>query len=299
MISGISASAERFLADLERIQQRLNRAEQQVSSGRKVSAPSDSPDELGSILRYRLELDRVGQIRTNLARFGGEVNIAEQAIEAGMKTLDRARAIAAEGASSTTAAAQRAVLASEVETLLERLVAGANLTYEGRYIFSGGADGVPPYQMDLSRPNGVTDYAGADATRQAEHPSGTLFEIARSARDIFDSPAAGVFAAVNALRQALAADDPQAVAAAGGLIRSAQEHLSGEQGFYGGVQRQIADASGFAAQLELRLKISLGELRDADLAAALMALNEAGTARQAALQTRASLPRHSLFDFLG
>jgi flagellar hook-associated protein 3 FlgL len=299
MISGISASAERFLADLERIQQRLSKAEREVSSGRTVSAPSDDPDQVGSILQYSLELDRVVQIQTNLVRFGGEVNVAEQAVESAMKALDRARAIAVEGASTLTSTEQRAVLAAEVETLLQRLVAGANLTYEGRYVFSGGADGTPPYQLDLGSPNGVTPYAGSQATKQAEHPSGTVFVVSRSAQEIFDSAGASVFGSVNALRQALVADDPQAVAAARDLVVSAQQHLSEEQGFYGGVQRQMADASGFAKKLELRLRVTLGELRDTDLSEALVAMNEAGSAQQAALLARANLPRTSLFDFLG
>ena len=57
MISSIDPSSERFLADLSRIQNEINTAERQTSSGLKISQPSDAPEQLSSLLRIQADLD--------------------------------------------------------------------------------------------------------------------------------------------------------------------------------------------------------------------------------------------------
>jgi len=300
MISGLPPSSEQFLANLERIQARGDKAQREISTGRRVSRPSDDPDQLGSILDTAAQLDRVERINMNLPRVKGEVDTAEMALEGAVSMLDRLRAIAAEGATSTETTQQRKTLQVEVEALMDRLVAAANVTYEGRTIFSGDADNTAPYQVDWSQANGVSAYAGRPATRKIEHPSGYWIPVAKSADEIFDAPGGNsVFAAVAALRNGLQADDQNAILAATDLLKAAHNHLSAELSFYGSVQQQVADAVDTGAKLSLRLQTTLSGLRDADLTASILALNDAKVQQDAALSAQAKMPRTTLFDFLG
>jgi len=50
--------------------------------------------------------------------------------------------------------------------------------------------------------------------------------------------------------------------------------------------------------LETQLKTQIGNLDDADLTQAILDLTQSQTQQQAALQSRAMLPRTTLFDFL-
>lgn len=316
MIDAIEPSAASFLANLERIHQRAARAEQQISSGSKVTQPSDEPDRVQDLLVTRAHLEQVTQIRTNLGRAKAEADTAEQVLSEAMQVLDRAAEIGVEGANSLKTPETRSTLAVEVQGILEHLVAIAGTTVEGRYLFSGDNDQVAPYTLDLAQPNGVSAYAGSDATREMMHPAGTRFALSRTAQEIFDSSEAGknVFAAVNALRLALATGptvppgDPdyqaqcaaQTAAIGDALlaVRSARDHLSAELAHAGVVQNRVDNAIEFAGKLELRERTALSNLQDADIAAAALELSQAQTHQQAALQARAMLPKTSLFDYL-
>jgi len=315
MTGAIDSSGQRFVAALERIQERIERAQRQISSGLRVASPSDAPDQLGDLLLSKARLDLTAQTRLNLGRVKAEVDTAEQALQSGVKILERALALGVQGANTTQTPATRQTLGIEVQALLEQMVAIANTAVEGRYVFSGDADQTAAYQLDLSQPNGVSAYAGAAATRQIMHPAGTRFSIARSGEQIFDDSSASVFAALNALRVALQngpsvpqgdpAYEAQFAAQTAAIeqaltdLHEAHAHLNTQLGFYGAVQNKVEEATDFAAKLEVREQNLLSVIRDADIAAAAVALTQATTHQQAALSARAQMPRGSLFDYLG
>src|SRR5262249_5432013 len=145
--------------------------------------------------------------------------------------------IAAHGANFTLSASERAGLAQQVQDLLDRLVANANTSVAGRYLFAGDSDQAAPYSLDLTSATGTTPYAGSAATRQVEHPRGGTIAVSQTAQQIFDAPGeASVFGAVNSLRVALLADDQDAVTASIGALKTAHAHLGESLSFYGSIQ---------------------------------------------------------------
>src|SRR5262249_52359000 len=138
------------------------------------------------------------------------------------------------------------------------------------------------------------------ATRQVEHPSGTLIQVSRSAQDLFDNDSAGnVFAALNSLRLALANNDQPGIQSTSATLRQATQALNGNFSFFGSAQNQISEGISYGNQQELRQKTALSNLQDTDLTAATLELTQARYHQEAALSVRARLPRTSLFDFLG
>ena len=315
MIRAIDISGERFLTDLQRIQQRIDRTQKQISSGLRVASASDAPDQVGEILVVRARLDLTVQIRINLSRAKAEVDTAEQALQSAVKVLERAMQLGVQGANATQTAATRKMLGTEVRALLEQMVALASTQAEGRYLFSGDRDDTAPYVLDLDAPNGVSDYRGAAATREVMHPAGTRFRIARSGQEIFDAPEASAFHALNALRLALEngptvepgepgyqeqfAAQTAAIEQALTQLHQAHAHLNVQLGFYGAVQNKIEEAVKFADRIEVREQNLLSVLRDADIVEAALALSQATMHQQAALSARAHTWRGSLFNLLG
>lgn len=317
MMEAIDASARRFLASLESIDARAERAQRAISSGLKISTASDAPDQISALLAVRAQLGQTVQIQVNLGRVKAEVDAAEKALENAVLIVERVGQLGLQGATETQAPAGRRTIAVEVGAALDSLVGIAGTQVEGRYVFSGDNDLVAPYAVDTTQPNGVTPYAGAAATREVMHPAGSRFTVSRTAQEIFDAsaPEASVFAAVNGLRVALengpavAPGDPAyeaqydaqtaAIDAALLEVRAAHEHLAGQLSFYGTVQDRIAEALDFAHKLELQQTAALSSIQDADLTASVLELNQATDHRDAALASRAQLPRNSLFNYLG
>lgn len=299
MIQSLDPSSQEFMVSLARIQSAIKHSSDQISSGLKVSTPSDAPDQISDILQLYTDLGQNAQIQTNLGRIKSEVGTAETILESAIKIVDRAMTLGSQGAGTMQSAEARLILAGDVQSQLEQLVSASRTIVAGRYIFSGDQNQEPAYELNLLNANGVTRLLTAPSTRLIQHASGASFAAGKTAMEVFDSLAPNnVFAAVNGLRTALENNDQAGIDASLSALRAAGDHLNIELGFYGTVQNNIDEALDFSAQLDVRLKTELSSRRDADITAAILELEQGKTQQQAAFTARAELPRTSLFDFL-
>ncbi len=301
MIRSLDPQTEKFLTDLGHITRRFERAQREITSGRRINNASDDPDHIANLLQLRSELGQTEQIRFNLGRGKNEVDTAEQSLQHAVRLMERVSVLGTQGATGFIGIDQRRTIADEINLLLQELVSVSRTTAEGRYIFSGDSDSTAPYTFNPANPDPVGAYQGTASTRQMLHPSGTLFSIARTAQQIFDdpNPDKNVFDAVNGLRTALQNNDLNAAIAALTKVRTAEVHLNNQLAFYGSVQNQVAEALDFTFKQELRLRNQMSELQDADMTTAILDLNESRYQQEVALSTKAKLYRRSLFDYLG
>ncbi len=298
MVNRLNPSNESFLAALNRINERAEKATRQIATGYRITSASDAPDDISILLQARVEFDRTSQILTNLGRVKTEVDTAEERLRSAVTLMERARVLGAQGASETHTAESRAAAAEEVTGILRQLVSVAGTSVDGRYVFSGDADQKAPFGWDDAAAYPVTGYHGSPATRQVQHPSGLAFSVARSGDQIFDAPGSSVFQAVHNLSVALRANDTAAIESALAAVTAAGAHLNRELAFYGSVQGQVNAAIDDASKMKLRLETEISGLQEADLTQAILELNQARFHQQAALEARAKLPQTSLFDFL-
>jgi flagellar hook-associated protein 3 FlgL len=300
MISTLSPAAQSFLTGLDAIQQRAQRAQLQLTTGMKINNVSDAPDSIANLWQTRSNLDMVQQIQSNLDRVQTEVNTAESVLQSAVTIMERAQTLGTQGANALTDASTRKNLADELGSILQQLVSTANTTVEGRYIFSGDSDQQAPYTIDLTQANPVSAYLGSPSTRQIQAPDGSLFTVGATAQQVFDSANAqqSVFGSVNSLRQALLDNDDQAILAAIGDVTSANSYLNQQLAYYGSIQNRVQSSLDFSQNYETQLKAQLSGIQDADEAESITELTQAQTQLQAALVSRAQLPRTSLFDFL-
>lgn len=301
MIRSLDPSSESFLNGLAAIQNRAQAAQRELTTGRRINTASDDPGQISLLLELQASLARNDQIQSNLGRVKTETDSAESALEMAAKAMDRAQVLAAQAQPTTNTAATRATIAGEIGSLLQQIGGLASTQVEGRYIFSGDSDSVPPYTVDLSQNQPVSTYAGGASTRKVEHPDGTLITVARTAQDVFDAadPKQNIFASLVNLRTALLANDQSWIDAALPVLNSASTYLEGQLAFYGTVQNRVADGIEFASNRGTQLKTEISGIQDADLTDAIVQLTQAKVQEDAALSSRAKLPRGSLFDFLG
>jgi flagellar hook-associated protein 3 FlgL len=300
MTNTILPSDGLFLRAMDKIQARMDRAQREVSSGKRIFSASDEPDSIGGLLSVRAEKQLNEQMQSNLGRTKAEVDAAETGLQQAVKILERARVIAGQGQSEFNEESTFRALQAEAEDLTKQLLNVSNIAIEGRFIFSGDQDSVQPFTFDTET-GLVSAYAGSSATRQSLFPGGSPFDVARAGGDIFDSsvPGRSAFATLNQLQEAFAARDTGALREALVSIESAFGHVSGELSFYGAVQRRVGDATAAADAGDLRLQAQLSRLEDADLAESILNMQQAQFQQQSALQVRGQLPRTSLFDYLG
>jgi flagellar hook-associated protein 3 FlgL len=305
MVNILSPANEQFVNNVDLIQQRLNQATQQLSSGYRIQQASDDPSVLGDLFQTRSDLARVTQVDKNLSLVKAEVTTADGSVQSAIQLLDNVRSLAVQGANTTTSAQQQTALAGQVESVLEQLVGLTHTQVNGIYIFSGDQTASPPYQVDAASANGVDRLVTAPATRQIQDPTGLTFAVAQTAQDLFDKRDASdnfapenVFAAVHNIQVALQNNDLPGLTAAIGQLQTAQNYLNQQSAFYGAAENRIAAASDLAQKFQTQLEAQLSSEQDTNVTQAALQLTQDTTDLNAALASQAKRPTTSLFDYI-
>jgi flagellar hook-associated protein 3 FlgL len=300
MISSLDPASQSFLAGLNQIQQTLQTTQTELTTGLQINNVSDDPSEIADIWQLNSELSQTNQDDTNLGQVQTEVNTAESSLESAVTLVTQARSYGAEGLSDTTDADARVDLANELGSILQQLVAIADTTVQGRYIFAGDTDQTTPYTIDLSQSSPISAYQGSASTREVLSPNGTTFPVALTAQQIFDSSNAqdNVFDSIVTLMQGLQANNDTQISGAMANLESSSTYLNQQLAFYGNVQDQVQGALSFGQNYSTQLQTQLAGVQDANEAADITNMTQAQTQLQAALESEAQLPRTTLFDFL-
>jgi flagellar hook-associated protein 3 FlgL len=300
MITSLNPINQEFIDNLNRVIDRLNTDQLDISSGVRMRQVSNSPDQVSSLLQARAALSASQQISTNLGNVKTEVDTSEQALEGVVQLFDQVQTIGAQGATGTQTAAARATLATQLQSLEQQFVGAANTSIEGRFLFSGDADQTAAYTYDVTQANPVSAYLGSASTRVALHPNGTTFPVALTAQQIFDSsdPTTNVFGAINGLVTALNNNDQTAIQTSVNGMGKVAQYLNQQLAFYGNTQNQVAAATNYAQTQQVGIQAQIGNLQDTDMTAAILDLTQAQTQMQASLQSRGQIPKTTLFDFL-
>ncbi|MGD0364683.1 MAG: flagellin [Bryobacteraceae bacterium] len=153
MTPSINPNSEIFLVNLQQIENRMSTAEQQLSSGLRVSVASDDPDMISSILQIRAQIGGVQQVQQNLSNVTASVDSGEEAIQQAIQVMDTATSLATEAAGSISTSGQRLQEVPQVQGILQQLVSLSQTSVNGQYIFSGDQGGSPQYQL---APDGAT-----------------------------------------------------------------------------------------------------------------------------------------------
>ena len=300
MISSLDPAAQSFLAGLDQIQQKLQTTQTELTTGLQINNVSDDPSEIADLWQLNSELSQTNQDDTNLGQVQTEVNTAESGLESAVTLVEQAQTYGTEGLSGTSSADSQTDLANEVGSILQQLVAIANTTVQGRYIFAGDTDQTTPYSIDLTQSSPISAYQGSASTREILSPDGTAFPVALTAQQIFDSSNAqdNVFDSLVNLMQGLQANDTTQVSGAMADLESAGTYLNQQLAFYGNVQDQVQGALTFGQNYTTQLQTQLSGVQDANEAEDITNMTQAQTQLQAALESEAQLPQTTLFNYL-
>lgn len=301
----IQTAANNFLTSLGTLEKGLAKTNLQISSGRRVNTVSDAPDSVSSILQLNADIAANNQVKFNISSVQTETNAAESALNTATGIMDSAASIATEG--STTGASQnRAQLALQVKDLITQVQQLANTQVGGRFVFSGDTDQTPAFgNLDLTTATGVGPYQGSlVSTRSIQDAYGVNILVAHTAKDVFDggpsgTASASVLQSLTQLYNALNNDDPTATAAAAANVKSAGNYLNNQQAIYGNIQNKLTVAQSAQTLIDTNLRAQLSALQDVDEPQAITEQQSLSTALQAAMGAYATLPKKSLFDFLG
>src|SRR5580658_6602730 len=140
MISSLNPSDQIFLTGVNQIQQQISTASQQLTSGLKVTAASDAPDQIDDLLQLRADQAQNTQIQSNLGMEQTNAQAADGALGSAIQLMDSATQLVCDGATTTETATSLQSLAQQVASVQTEMVNLSQTQVAGRYIFSGDLD---------------------------------------------------------------------------------------------------------------------------------------------------------------
>jgi flagellar hook-associated protein 3 FlgL len=274
-----------------------DRALAQMASGRRVNTLSEDPAAAASFVYNRAAEADNTQFLRNITALRGQFSSAEEALNSSVNAVTRAIALAVQGFTSSTATQGRLVVAAELRGIREQLIALANASYQGNYLFAGTEDSTPPFALDGTEPSGVR-YDGNTAFNAVEINHGHRIATNLPGSQIFADPQGDIFQAITDVITALENDDISAGDALTSAVRQAFDHLQGQRAVYGNLLSQLNSVELVLNRQTVELARQETELVGADLAKSASDLVNANRAREAALAAGAKISQTSLLDYL-
>ena len=269
--------------------------QQQLTSGKLISSPSDSPTGTNKALQIRQDQSAVQQFGKNISDGQSWLDATDTALNTAIGQVQRVRALTVkamnEGATSTSS--QKAI-AVEVAALRESLLGVANSSINDRALFGGVTQGSAAYSADGT-------YIGAPPVGE-----GITRRVSNADRIRIDVTGAEAFGTPGpddlfALLGKIATDvegDPDALSGDLEALDVALDRLLGAVASVGARSARMEAAGQVNTDLQLTLASQLVDVEDIDLAKTIMELNQTEVGYKAALQATAQVIQPTLVDFL-
>lgn len=140
--------ATNTLYNLNRNLSRMEKRNNQISTGKRINRPSDDPISTAKALRLRADVSEIEQYTRNTEDALSWLNITESAVDNLEEIIHKARELAVRGATESFSEDDREVIADEIRQLRAQILNVGNSTYLGRHIFSGFQTDRPLFQQD-------------------------------------------------------------------------------------------------------------------------------------------------------
>jgi flagellar hook-associated protein 3 FlgL len=271
--------------------ERIAKLQENLTSGKALNRPSDSPTGVTTALTVRSGINATNQYARNADDATAWLGTADSAMASAGDILQRVRNLTLQGASAGSAdPAARSAIATEVKGLRDSLLGVANTTYLGRPVFGGTVDGTVAFA-----PSGT--YVGDDGTVTRRLSDAVTVRVDSPGKAAFGEGATSVFAVLDAVASHLT-DDPSALAADLGTLDTALSAVLTQRTAAGTRYARAENHQQVSQDTLLALQSTLSEVENIDLPATILELQLQQTAYQSALSATAKVLQPSLMDFL-
>jgi flagellar hook-associated protein 3 FlgL len=228
---------------LVRDREKVATAGQALSSGIRVSKPSDDPVAWQEGVRTELRQLASTERGATMAQARDGLYATDQALGSLANIITRSIEIAVQASNDTLYGTNRPGLASEVAGLYENALSVGNMRGpNGMYLFGGSQNTTPPFST-----TGV--YAGDAVLRTIETSEAGTAVISMSGVRLTAAAGVDVFSSIQALQAALAADNRAQVSASLTDLQAALQQLSGARSDAGGLMNALERAQALASQM--------------------------------------------------
>ena len=269
--------------------------QQQLTSGKLISSPSDSPTGTNKALQIRQDQSAVQQFAKNISDGQSWLDSTDTALTTVIGQVQRVRALTVQAlnAGATSTSSQQAV-SVEVGALRESLLGVANSSINDRALFGGVTQGSAAYDTDGTYVGAPP--VGEGITRRVSNADRIRIDV--TGPEAFGTPGPDDLFALVGRIAANVQGNPDALSGDLAELDVAIDRLLGAAASVGARSARMEAAGQVNTDLQLTLASQLVDVEDIDLAKTIMELNQTEVGYKAALQATAQVIQPTLVDFL-
>lgn len=281
-------------------QTELAKTQQQLSTGKRILAPSDDPAAATRILDLNQVIETTSQYQRNADYAETRLAMEESVLTEVGDVLQRVRELSVRANNATSSASDRQSMAAEVRINIESLVYLTNSTdANGEYLFSGFKTNTEPFADNGA---GNFTYAGDQGQRSLQIGAKRQVSVGDSGADVFmkvDDGAGGtgsMFSALYDFAVDLEANTPSATTL--DRLDSAMDVVLDTRASIGARLNSIDGQRNANDSFSLLLQENRSTLEDLDYAEAVSQFEQQLLALQASQQSFVKIQGLSLFNYL-
>ena len=282
----------RVLANLQRNIAKGEKIQEQLSSGKQINRPSDSPTGTVSSLQLRGEARASQQYARNADDGLGWLGTLDNTLSNVSARTIAARDLVVrglnQGASDPSA---NAAIASELDQIREQMVSYGNTKYMDRPVFGGSTAGEVAYAPDGS-------YVGDAGTTSRTVGAGSKVRVDASGPEAFGDGDAQLVKVLKDVADSIRAGDTTATAEGLEKLDTAHNLLKTTLSDVGARYNRLEQMKQSAQDRLLTVTSQLSDIEDVDLPKTIKEMQLQQTSYQAALAASAKVIQPSLIDFL-
>jgi flagellar hook-associated protein 3 FlgL len=291
--SGYDAS----LADLQRTLNQYTKYSAQVSSGLRVTKPSDDAADYASAVKDTTELGVIDSYTSAADTAESRLSVMDTVLSDLIDQVTSAQTSTTAALGSTTTETSRTALAQELEGLRDAILSDMNSTFGGTYLFSGTASLAAPYEQ--ASDGTVSTYKGDTGAQTVDIGRGCSVQTTYTGSDLVQGSSTNdLFTTLGNLITAVQTNDQTAIETASTELQTALERLTNIQSSVGNDLDAISSQQSRLSSLKLQMQDQLSNAQDANVADAATKMEQADTAYEAGLSALSTRTQTSLLDYL-
>ena len=288
------------------VQGELAKTQEQLSTGKQIVKPSDSPDKASLVTRLESELSRQASYQNTLKAVNTRLQTEETALTNASDVMTRIKELAIQAASDNLSPADRQSLALEISSLKEQVLSLANTQdTNGNYLFSGSRVGMPAFGKDAK---GQVVYQGDESRMKVAVGDNRRMNLNMPGTDAFvkvirddgkgNKVGVGFFKAIDDLANAVKNSDHIYMQRGIAEMDTLQQGVSNATAQIGTDMNVVDMQNNVLDEVTLRLKITKSDAEDLDYTSAITKMNKDQLALEAAQSSFAKISQLSLFKYM-
>ncbi|MEI2378688.1 flagellar hook-associated protein FlgL [Priestia megaterium] len=271
---------------------KLETLQNQLSTGKKITRPSDDPVVATKGMAYRSNLSEVNQYKRNLTEAQSWFDSSESGLEQVNSILQRTKELVVQGLNGTNESDDREAIAREIEQLKLDYMQVGNTQVAGNYIFNGVNVGAPPISENAS---GIIESNINLDPFSVEVSKGIQLRVNIHPENIFGQ---GAFDLMNNVQTAFEQNDVNSLKDLSTKVDTQLSTLLAERSELGARSNRLELIENRLDSQEITATKMLSNNEDADIEKVITDLTVQESVHRAALGVGAQIIQPTLLDFL-